>query len=127
MSKTIKKFIDQIKEKEIATKYNAGRIWIVNNEAAINGEAAEAEETFSIGQPVYDEEGNLLGYLGIGILSNLDYATDNDIKIPCEFWKICLPTEHCKHGVKVFTYWQNKEMRNSKFYSFYDLSHVFSD
>ena len=107
------KFIDQIKQTNIDTQYDAGRVWSDDNGIPfINNQTVGAEKTFSIGQPVYDEEGNLLGYLGASIFKNLNYALDEEIlskgvdRIPCERWIICLPTKYCKHGVKVFTFWQ---------------------
>ena len=115
MGKEIKKFIDQCKETNIETRYSAGKIWVFNGEVAIHSQQVGAEKTFSVGQPVYDEDGNLLGYLGISIFENLDYHLPEETlskginKIPCEYWVICLPTKYCKNGVKVFTYWQNKE------------------
>lgn len=68
-----------------------------------------AEETFSIGQPVYDSDNNLMGYLEIGVLDSLDYATNgkfNGESIPVEYWGIGKPTKYCEIGKQVFTYWQ---------------------
>ena len=52
--------------------------------------------------------GESIGYLGIGCFRGLDY-THNPHKenVPCIFWRIENPTKYCKHGVKVYTYWQN--------------------
>ena len=107
----IQEFIQQIKEENAKEKYkvdySAGFVY-QNGEALIVTYATKgAEDTFSIGQPIYDSEHNLLGYLGIGLYDTLDYASD--IRVPVSFWKICLPTEHCHHGVTVRTYWQNLE------------------
>ena len=63
-----------------------------------------AETSFSIWQWVYDEEWNIMWYLWIWLFSNLDYAVK--IRIPCNYWKICLPTEHCRVWKKVVSYWQ---------------------
>ncbi|MBP3851240.1 MAG: hypothetical protein J6D36_01715 [Erysipelotrichaceae bacterium] len=117
MNENITMFINQSKKTNIDTQYYAGRVWVVNGMPFINGQTFGAEETFSIGQPVYDEDCNLLGYLGISILENLDYALHEEAlskgikKIPCENWIICLPTKYCKHGVKVFTFWQYNKMK----------------
>ena len=91
------------------TQYSAGYITQRYGDYLIAEETKGARETFSIGQPVYDKEGNLLGYLGIGLYENLDYATE--IRIPVEYWKICLPTKDCRSGKSVYTYWQNKERK----------------
>lgn len=106
----IKRFIDTYKDENVETKYDSGRIWVSDGRYLINGAMVGAEETFSVGQPVFNEEGDLLGYLSLYLLTNLDYATDGfDGRIPVEVWKVELPTIHCKHGIKVYTYWQNKE------------------
>lgn len=60
----------------------------------------------AIGQPVYNSSGALMGYLGVGLFDMLDYSMD--IRIPCEYWEICLPTEDCIEGSLIYTYWQNK-------------------
>ena len=106
---TISRFIDQIDSgNEYDTEYSAGIV----SEQKGNGFSAAwgqygAIETFSIGQPVFDGGGNLMGYLGISLYSNLDYSAKE--RIPVEYWKICLPTEYCREGQKVYTYWQNKK------------------
>ena len=105
----IRKFVDDYTG-EYPTSYYAGYILARYGDFLIAGEMKGANETFSIGQPIYDKDGNLLGYLGIGLFANLDYATE--IRIPVEYWKICLPTEHCESGKEVYTYWQNKERKN---------------
>lgn len=116
MAVGIKKFIDHYKDDVPvdALKYHAGNV--VDDEYGfhIGWEQYGAQETFSVGQPVYDEHGNIMGYLGIGLYSNLDYSTDGGIRIPSEYWQICLPTQHCKAGKKVFTYWQNKKRAESE-------------
>lgn len=111
--KIIKKFIYCYKDENVETKYDSGRLWETDDGFLINGAMVGAEETFSVGQPVFNEDGDVLGYLGIALLRNLDYAADDfDGIIPCEVWKIERPTKHCKRGIKVYTYWQNKERRN---------------
>jgi hypothetical protein len=73
-------------------------------------------ETFTIGQPVYDSDNNLMGYLGVGLYKNLDYAHDKDKyngeKIPSEKWEIRNPTKYCQEGKQVFTYWQRWKETN---------------
>ncbi len=104
-----KRFITCYKETEVSTKYDAGIVVEDGGNFLVGYEMQGARDTFSIGQPVYDKDGNLMGYLGIGVFDHLDYATDGNIRIPVEHWTICLPTKHCEGGKKVFTYWQNKE------------------
>lgn len=106
----IKKFIDCYKDENVQTKFNSGKIYKTDEGFLINSAMVGAEKTFSIGQPVFNENGDMLGYLGITILRNLNYSADDfdEKMIPCEAWKIELPTEHCKHGIEVYTYWQNK-------------------
>ena len=102
----IKLFIDEY-ENDIdyeAIKYSAGKVFYDNGKYCVSQEQVGARKTFSIGQPVYDYENNIMGYLGITVLENLDYSSK--IRIPVEIWEICLPTEHCKAGKQIFTYWQ---------------------
>lgn len=107
----IKRFIDY-PQGDYPTQYNAGEVCIKNDEYMIGYEQQGAKDTFSVGQQVFDKDGNLMGYLGIGLYANLDYAIDTEkmpnIRVPVEYWKICLPTVHCQAGKQVFTYWQNK-------------------
>ena len=100
------RFVEQIKMKNVATKYDAGTVCEIDGNFIIGYEMKGAEETFSIGQPVYDVDGNIMGWLGIGLYSSLNYSSE--IRIPCEYWQICLPTKHCVVGKKVYTYWQYK-------------------
>ena len=111
MDAGVKKFIEHYKDDvpEDALRYEAGKVIDDKYGFHIGWEQYGAEETFSVGQPVYDEHGNIMGYLGIGLYSNLDYSTDKNIRIPVAYWQICLATQHCKAGKKVITYWQEKE------------------
>lgn len=102
----IKRFIDCYKDKDVPTEYDAGFIVKDDNEYIITQFTLGAEKTFSIGQSIYDRNCNLMGYLGIGLYNNLNYSAD--IRIPCDKWVIIQPTEHCKAGKQVFTYWQNE-------------------
>lgn len=109
----IPRFVDQQENKDVVTKYDAGRVCVTNNEFMIGYEMEGAKETFSVGQPVFDKDSNLMGYLGIGLYSNLDYSNLDysnmiNTRIPVEYWKICLPTSYCIVGKQVYTYWQNK-------------------
>jgi len=106
----IGRFIKQydVEDIEMATKFDAGKVCNNNGEYIISYEMQGARETFSVGQPVFDEDGNLMGYLGLGVFDHLDYATTKPIRIPVEYWTICLPTKYCECGKKVYTYWQNE-------------------
>ena len=109
----INNFINQYRSEEmLATKYDAGKVIKCGDQFGICCEMGGAKETFSIGQPVYDKDFNLMGYLGIGFWEHLDYA--GDIRIPVERWAICLPTEYCIEGKQVFTYWQMIEAKKGK-------------
>ena len=102
----IKRFIDCYKE-EHDTQYSAGTVCRNGNDFIVGYAQTGAEDTFSVGQPIYDDNGNLMGYLGITLYENLDYSAD--IRIPVEKWKICMPTKNCEEGKRIYTYWQNKE------------------
>ena len=108
--KTFKLFDTQEKPDMSLLEYEAGWVYENKGEFFITEQQAGAEKTFSIGQSVFDKGGNLLGYLGISLLKNLDYYNNLGVRIPVETWRICLPTEHCKHGVEIVTYWQ-KELK----------------
>ena len=108
----IKKFIKELKEnKKYNAKYDAGWVYEYDDRFIIDRAQAGAEESFSIGQPVYDEEGNVMGFLGVTLFRNLNYAKIKGIDIPVECWEICLPTKHCKNYKKVYTYWKNEERK----------------
>jgi hypothetical protein len=82
---TIKQFIDEYKKDySELLKYFAGEI-CENGE--ITNQQKGAEETFSVGMPVYDIDGKELGRLSIGLFSNLNYHTEGII-IPVETWKV---------------------------------------
>ena len=104
----IKRFVDCYMDTNVETKYDAGSIVQVDDGYAVGYAQLGAERTFSIGQPVYDKDHNLMGYLGIGLFHHLNYAT-KDMRIPSEVWVVLMPTKYCKEGKKVFTYWQNKK------------------
>lgn len=102
----IKRFIDHYKDDAVETQYKAGIVNKYLNGFMIAYEQFGAKETFSVGQPVYDEDGNIMGYLGIGLFANLNYSTEGQQRIPCEHWTVCLPTKYCVEGKRVYTYWQ---------------------
>ncbi|MBR0090588.1 MAG: hypothetical protein IJP92_02700 [Lachnospiraceae bacterium] len=109
----MKRFIDCYNE-DHEIKYDAGIVYWYEGDFIIGYEQKGAADTFSIGQPVYDEDQNLMGYLGVTVFRNLDYSTESGIRIPVEVWRICLPTKHCVEGKKVYTYWQNKSVKEGK-------------
>ena len=76
------RFVDQLKMKNVATAYDAGTVCEKDGNFIIGYEMKGAEETFSIGQPVYDVDGNIMGWLGIGLYSSLNYSSE--IRIHCE-------------------------------------------
>ena len=89
-------------------QYSGGKVTHNNDEYIVWYSQRGAEDTFSICQPIFDKDNNLLGYLGIGMYQHLNYSdSPHDINIPVYYWKICNPTKYCKVGIEVFTYWQN--------------------
>ncbi len=114
MIKGINRFIDQLNSGtkfEDSLMYTAGKVIYDGNIYKVAFQQYGAEETFSVGQPVYDKDNNLLGYLGVGLYSSLDYG-QTDIRVPVEHWQICLPTRHCADGKTIYTYWQMKGAKN---------------
>ena len=104
----IKEFIEQNNIESGDLQYYAGRISSNNGDYIIGYSQRGAEDTFSICQPMFDKDHNLLGYLGIGMYQHLDYTHHpHKTDIPCYYWKICSPTQYCQVGIEVFTYWQN--------------------
>jgi len=110
MSNTIcQRFIDQ---KQVSTDkllYSAGRVecGYRRDYFTVADEQIGAKETFSVGQPVYDVDNNLMGYLKIGLYENLDYSNSyNGEEIPVESWEIGNPTKHCISGKQIITFWQ---------------------
>ena len=100
----LNRFIDHYTDENVATKYSAGRVNKYGNGYMVAYEMEGAKETFSIGQPVYDKDKNIMGWLGIGLFENLNYSAK--VRVPCEYWQICLPTKFCEAGKQVYTYWQ---------------------
>lgn len=108
------KFINQEQPTNNCAKYDAGVVVKIGNNYGIGYPQKGAEDTFSIGQPVYDDDNNLMGYLGIILFESLNYSTDRNMRIPVETWGIILPTKHCDLGKHVHTYWQIKENSNEE-------------
>ena len=101
-----KRFIDCYNNEDMPTEYYAGHIVLDDDAYVIASQMRGAEDTFSVGQPVYDKDHNLMGYLGIGLFNHLDWSAD--IRIPVDKWVVLMPTKHCARGKQVFTYFQNK-------------------
>jgi hypothetical protein len=86
--KNIKLFINEYKTKydNKTLSYYAGEIC---QDGDITNQQRGAEETFCIGMPIFDEEGNELGKLSIGLFEDLNYSVlDMEIKIPVETWRV---------------------------------------
>lgn len=109
--KNVNRFIEQMKKHE--TRYDAGRVYEINGGFGISSNELGAEETFAVGMPIYDKDNNLMGYLGIGLYESLNYG-GTDVRVPCDYWQICLPTKNCEVGKKVFTYWQMLERKEQE-------------
>lgn len=109
----INRFIDVMHE-NMETKYDAGVVYKYENGFIVSYEQRGALNTFSVGQPVFDEDGNVMGYLGIGMYRSLNYGTTIEERTPVEHWTICLPTKFCVAGKKIFTYYQNKKKKEGE-------------
>ena len=106
----IKEFTEQNNIESGYLKYSAGWVSSNNGDYILGYSQKGAEDTFSICQPMFDKDNNLLGYLGIGMYRHLDYTHNpHDNNIPCYYWKICNPTKYCQDGIKAYTYWQTYE------------------
>lgn len=105
---SIELFIDHLSDTNVKTEYSAGTVSERNGRFIIGYAMKGAENTFSIGQPVFDAQNNLMGYLGVGLYDNLNYAAET--RIPCYYWEICLATKYCEPGKAVYTYFQNLKM-----------------
>jgi len=102
-----KLFVHQKQVDEKSLEYFAGRIYLNAGRYFIGDQQRGAEEIFTIGQPIYDTDNFLMGYMEIALHKNLDYAGRyNGLNIPAEGWAIGHPTAHCQPGKKVVTYWQ---------------------
>lgn len=101
----IKLFINEYKNKydKKTLSYNAGEIC---EDGDITNQQLGAEETFSVGMPVYDKNGIELGKLSIGLFDNLNYhAPDLDCSIPVYSWRV-----DCYKGKRqnIKTFYQNR-------------------
>jgi len=104
----IKQFIDVIDTDldETLSEGKSGIVIFKDGEFQVGYESLWAEEhTFSVGQPIYDSDNNIMGYLGIGLYAFL-YHNKNNLEIPCMYWKIYHPTKYCEAGKQIYTYWQ---------------------
>ena len=77
----------------------------VNEDGDIVGGQIGAIKTFCVGMPMYSIYGKIIGRLELSLYDNLDYYTDNDIKIPVELWRI---KDYKGKRKKVLTYYQAK-------------------
>ncbi|MDR0497682.1 MAG: hypothetical protein LBH42_08720 [Treponema sp.] len=105
-----KRFVTQESVERDLLKYSAGQVSDDRERLIIAYQQKGAEDTFSIGQPVYDKEYNLMGYMEIIVWGSLDYSERfNGENIPVEHWAIGNPTKYCRVGKQVLTYWQRWE------------------
>lgn len=102
----IQEFYKQENPPDDLLDYNAGSIAYEDGEYIVTWAQFGAEKTFSVGQPIYDEQYNLVGYLGIGLFKYLERSSVFEKSVPEYYWRVCLPTEYCKDKTKVRTYWQ---------------------
>lgn len=106
MSKTIKRFVDDCKRRKKHSDFilslSAGR---VTSDGIVTGQQRGAEDTFSLGMPIYDEAGSFLGKLELGLFDNLNYSskTKEGLDIPVEKWMI---HGYSGESKKLKTYWQ---------------------
>jgi len=95
---------------EFILSLSAGRVSQRDYGFQVAYEQMGAQGTFSIGQPVYNIENQLMGFLSIGLYESLDVHIENKDchgeNIPAYFWRIDNPTSACQHGEKVYTFWQ---------------------
>lgn len=114
-------FCNQKKPDDKYLEYRCGTVTRIDGRFVVGFNQIGAEEyLFSIGQPVYDDEGNVMGFLGIGLYRHLDFYTgemeeEKRVRIPAYYWEICLPTEHCKEFKRIRSHWQHiKERKNGQ-------------
>jgi hypothetical protein len=106
----IELFYDQEKPDDKWLTYDSGKlVESSSGRLCIAYEERGARMLYSVGQPIYDTDYNLLGHLGIGIYNNLNYCDspnkEHDILIPVYFWSIENQTRFAISGTKVKTYW----------------------
>jgi len=105
MSKTIKMFVTDKRPRytDFQLNLSAG---IIHENGEIDRQQRGAEETFSIGMPVYSESGEELGRLSIGLFENLNYSQEHfKGDIPVEYWRV---DGYKGERQKIKTYWQVK-------------------
>jgi hypothetical protein len=84
----IRTFIDDCttEYKEFNLSLRAGYI---DEDGIICNAQMGAIDTFSVGMPVYDDDGVELGRLSIGLWKNLNWSQDKiDIEIPVHHWRV---------------------------------------
>lgn len=114
-------FCNQKKPDDKYLEYRCGTVTRIDGRFVVGFNQIGAEEyLFSVGQPVYDDEGNVMGWLGIGLYNHLNHYTgdmeeEKRVRIPAYYWEICLPTEHCKEFKRIRSHWQHiKERKNGQ-------------
>lgn len=112
------RFVDQIRSHYVVDLWDAFNLYAgtVLESAGLDGSSSyviesydkDIERMFSIGLPLFDGDDHLLGYLGIG-MSSETYEGEVPLlhaEVPKERWQICQPTQYCKAGVEIKTYWK---------------------
>jgi len=100
----IKIFIKEHKKKYSKFTLNLSAGYI-DKDGNICSQQSGAEDTFAVGMPMYDEKGNFIGRLSVGIFDGLYYSeyTGEGQKIPVYYWKI---EDYKGEYTKVKTYYQ---------------------
>lgn len=116
-------FVNEV-DRELSEKdlqYTAGRVYseyrsglgLETEQGQIGYEQVGAQETFAIGMPMFSQEGEYIGRLGIGFYDCLPWAKRDgrDKEIPVHFWKI---EGYKGKGESPLTYYQymNKFRKN---------------
>ena len=106
MKRVIHLFSDKYKETYIEElSYSA---WYIDEEWNICYQQMWAEQTFSIGMPIYDMEWTELWRISIWLCKNLNYWIDDfDLKIPVYKWQVEWYRWKPK---KIQTYYQYKSL-----------------
>lgn len=85
--KTIKLFINEYNNKydDETLSYEA---WYINENWIITNQQQWAEDTFSVWMPIYNKDNNEIWKLSIWLFKNLNYHTEENIKIPVYTWQV---------------------------------------
>jgi len=108
---SIKRFVDDCNTEypEFNLSLSGGYI---DEEGIICNAQYGALDTFSIGMPIYTEDGEEIGRLSIGLFKNLDYAKKaGELDIPVEYW---LVNDYSGKRQSIKTYWQITTPPNNK-------------